>query len=112
MNPIILPVAIIMLMVSSCAGTGAKPVRVYQINDSSLSCSQIESEAENILKTFKINEEQQSSIRKRNITAYISGQLLLIPTLWMDVTGSKQIERKALFMRLERLRDLSEAKDC
>ncbi len=102
----------LLIFIASCTGTGANPVRLVQINDNFLNCNEIENEANKILLEFKINDDGQSRIRRKNITAYISGQLLLIPTLFMDVTGAKQIERKALYMRLSRLQELSQAKDC
>ena len=103
---------VFIFLISGCAGTGAQPIRLVQINDELLSCDQIEDQAEQILKEFKINKKDQSIQKTINVTAYITGQILLIPTLLMDVTGANQIERKALYMRLNRLKDLSQKKDC
>lgn len=101
---------VFIFLISGCAGTGAQPIRLVQINDELLSCDQIEDQAEQILKEFKINKKDQSIQKTINVTAYITGQILLIPTLFMDVTGANQIERKALYMRLNRLKDLSQKK--
>lgn len=102
----------IILNLVSCAGTGPNPTRVYQFDDKDLTCSDILNEFDSILIDLNINLDNHKQTRKKNISYYIAGQLLLIPTLGMDVTGSNEIKKRSLVMRLERLEELSKINNC
>ncbi|MDG1948469.1 MAG: hypothetical protein P8I49_02265 [SAR86 cluster bacterium] len=103
---------LIILILSSCAGTGPKPVRVFQPNDQYLSCSNILNEVDNILFQLDVNVDNHKLTRRDNVAYFITGQLLLIPMLGMDVSGSNQIKKKSLVMRLERLKEISTNNGC
>jgi hypothetical protein len=100
------------LTIAGCAGTGANPIRVIQINDENLTCEEIKTEVNDLLLAagFKQNEEELTNIT--NVYTWVLGQLLLFPLLAMDVSGSSEIERKAIFRRLERLQSFAQMKEC
>lgn len=100
------------IFLSSCAGTGPKPIRVFQPNDQYLSCSNILDEVDNILFQLDVNADNHKQTKRENVTYFITGALLLVPMLGMDVTGSNQIKKKSLIMRLERLKEISTSKGC
>ena len=91
-----------------CAGSGANPIRVMQINDNDLSCNQIEAEVGYLFSSVNFKMIENKRTKNINIASWIGGQLLLLPMLTMDVKGSAQIERQAIIRRLERLQVLSE----
>jgi hypothetical protein len=100
------------LTLIGCAGTGANPIRVIQINDENFTCEEIKTEVNDLLLTagFKRNEEQITDIT--NVYTWVLGQFLIFPLLAMDVTGSSEIERNAIFRRLERLQSFAQIKEC
>lgn len=95
-----------------CAGGSPNPVRVYTLEDSSLSCDQIALEAKQKLKSLGIKEEDKSSKNAKNVTFWVLGQIALLPMLGMDVSGKSEVEQKALSRRLERLNELSQKLSC
>ena len=98
------------LHLTSCAGTGANPIRVININDELLTCQEIEREVEFLFSSANLKGLEKKKTKNVNLASWIGGQLLLFPMLAMDVKGSAEIERKAIIKRLERLQLLSE--DC
>ena len=103
-----LPFILILVIISGCAGSGAYPIRVISINDESLTCQEIEKEAENLLSSANFKGIEQKRTNNINLATWIGGQLLLFPMLAMDVKGSAEIEQQAMIKRLERLQLLGE----
>ena len=55
---------------------------------------------------------EKNNVERRNLTAFIAGQILLVPLLGMDVTGSAKIERNAIFKLMQILQALAEKQEC
>ena len=102
----------ILALLSGCANTAPEPIRVSRASDTSLNCTDIKLETSLLLQRLGISEQDISRKKVQNVTAWISGQLLLVPTLAMDVSGSSNIEAKAITLRMERLSKLSANKKC
>jgi hypothetical protein len=77
-----------------------------------LSCDLIAREAEQAFSSLGLKENQKASGSSKNLTLWILGQVALVPMLGMDVSGAAEVEQKAQFRRVERLRALSERKEC
>ena len=102
----------LVLVITACANSSPDPVRVFSATDQSMSCAQLSREVDALLTSANLTEEQKRKVEAQNLTAFITGQLLLLPTLAMDVSGSEQIRAKSIAMRLERLKTLSQEKVC
>lgn len=102
----------LMLLLSGCANTSPEPIRVARASDAFMSCNSIRLETSSLLKQIGMSEKEISWKKVQNTTAWISGQLLLLPTLAMDVSGSSNIEAKAITMRMKRLNQISADKKC
>lgn len=102
----------IVLVMTGCAGDLKSPERIYRPADNEMSCEAIDSEAANLLQRIPGLEDDLASNRAGNLGAWLAGQLLLLPTLGMDVTGNSEIQRTAVIKRVIRLKDLAAKKNC
>ena len=102
------------LLISSggCAGTLEAPERVYKSNDPEMICADIDAEAVILLQRIPGIEADLAANRSENLGVWLAGQLLLLPTLGMDVTGNAEIQRTAVVRRLQRLKELAVEKKC
>jgi hypothetical protein len=108
----LITVMILLISIMSCSNTKPQPVTIYRQNDQELSCLDIENEVESILINNIGLKNEIKNKNKENLALYITGQIFILPTLGMDVTGSKEIEFNAYLIRLNRLKDLANMKDC
>ena len=60
----------------------------------------------------RLKENQEASGSSKILTFWILGQIALVPMLGMDVSGAAEVEQKAMFLRVELIRALSERKEC
>ena len=101
-----------LILTGGCAGTLEAPERVYRPTDDDMVCSNIDSEASMLLQRIPGLEADLVANRSGNLGAWLAGQLLLLPTLGMDVTGNAEIQRTAIIRRLQRLKELAVEKKC
>lgn len=106
------PALILSLLTMGCSNSLPQPILVYRQSDLELSCQEIENEVESILITNIGLKKEIKDTKQDNLALFITGQLLLFPTLGMDVTGSREIELNAYTIRLSRLKDLADMKVC
>jgi DNA-binding ferritin-like protein (Dps family) len=106
-----LVVAAVLTLVG-CAGAPAQPVRVSRATDGELTCDQIRSESVDLLKAAGVKDAEIESVQGTNVAAFVTGMILLVPMFAMDATGGREIERRAIQKRLERLQHLAAQSDC
>ena len=111
MNGFVLNLIFLMVLLG-CAGPAPDPVRVYRYDDANLKCQEIVEEVNKLFVKIGVETEDDDRVMAQNVTAYITGQLFLLPMLAMDVSGSNQIEKVALRKRIQRLKELSNAQSC
>lgn len=104
--------SIFLALLTGCSGSAPKPIRVAQAGDQDLDCSEIKEQVINLLELADIKNIEDTHTDNANLSIWIAGQLLLIPFLGMDVTGSAEIERAALIKRIDRLKTISDIKNC
>ena len=97
---------------SSCTGAKPQPIRTENFNDHLLTCIDISDEIDKLMNLTQTKTIEKNSVERRNLTAFIAGQILLFPMLGMDVIGSAKIERNAIFKRMQILQTLSEKREC
>jgi hypothetical protein len=102
----------VLFTLTACAGTPPNPIRIEQLNDSSLSCDEIKHQVQDIMSFILVKKLGEKDEDFQNMAAWIAGQFLLIPMLGMDVTGARKIEMNAFSKRLSRLQGLAEGKKC
>ena len=102
----------LLVFINGCANSEPNPLRVTRISDQALTCYQIESEVKTLLASAGIKDEEIRKEGQQNLTAFVAGSLLLLPLLAMDVSGSETIEKRAIYLRVQRLGKLSNQKDC
>jgi hypothetical protein len=100
------------IVLFGCAGAAPEPTRVFRSGDLDLSCDLIAREAEQAFSSLGLKENQKASDSSKNLTFWILGQIAIVPMLGIDVSGAAEVEQKAMFRRVERLRALSERKEC
>lgn len=101
-----------LITTTGCAGNLELPERVYRATDADMTCSEVSHESENLLRRLPGLETDLSQNRSANLGVWIAGQLLLIPTIGMDVTGNAEIQRLAVIRRLERLQEMAMTRNC
>ena len=97
---------------AGCAGKLELPERVYKSADADMTCEDLSQESEDLVRRLPGLETDLSQNRSTNLGVWIAGQLLLIPTIGMDVTGNAEIQRLAVIRRLERLQEMAITRNC
>tara|TARA_B100000989_G_C19231300_1_gene339996 strand:- start:168 stop:542 length:375 start_codon:yes stop_codon:yes gene_type:complete len=96
----------------SCTGSKPQPIRTENFHDYLLTCNDISNEIVKLMNLTQTKTTEKNNVERRNLTAFIAGQILLVPLLGMDVTGSAKIERNAIFKRMQILQALAEKQEC
>lgn len=100
------------IVLSACTGAKPQPIRTEDFHDHLLTCKDISDEISVLMTLTHAKTTEKNNVERRNLTAFIAGQILLFPMLGMDVIGSAKIERNAIFKRIQRLQTLSEKQEC
>jgi len=99
------------LILLGCAGKTAQPIRVIEVTDSSLSCSQLISQIyylENLGSDLSGKTDKQG----RNASLAVAGSLLIVPFFFMDLKEGEAIELNAVRARHMHLSKLYQTKKC
>ena len=102
----------LLIVSGGCAGKLEPPERVYRATDHEIRCVDIDVEASTLLQRIPGLEADLAANRSGNLGVWLAGQLLILPTLGMDVTGNAEIQRTAIIRRLQRLKELAAEKQC
>ena len=101
--------AILILLV--CAGKAAQPIRVIEVTDSSLSCSQLISQIY-YLESLGSDLSGKTDKQGRNATLAAAGTLLIVPYFFMDLKEGEAVELNAVRARHMHLSKLYQNKKC
>ena len=113
-NPVgIRPTQVLTLafLLTGCAGKVADPIKVTQITDKDLTCSQILSQLD-ALDSVGRELERKSEKLPKNAALATAGSLLVVPYLFMDLKNGEKVELNAVRARHMHLTRLYQKKSC
>ena len=104
-------ISLIALLILGCAGKTAQPIRVIEITDSSLSCTQLITQIYN-LENLGSKLSGKTDKQGINATLAVAGSLLIVPYFFMDLKEGEATELNAVRARHMHLSKLYQTKNC
>ncbi|OUU36080.1 MAG: hypothetical protein CBC09_08455 [Cellvibrionales bacterium TMED49] len=100
-----------LILLFGCAGKTAQPIRVIEITDSSLTCSQLLSQIYN-LERSGAELAGQTDKQGKNAALAVAGSFVIVPYFFMDLKEGEAVELNAVRARHMHLSKLYQSNQC
>ena len=110
MNKVVL-LGLSVLFLAGCAGKTARPLRVIEITDSSLTCAQLLAQIYN-LERAGAELAGQTDKQGKNAALAVAGSFVIVPYFFMDLKQGEAVELNAVRARHMHLSKLYQTNKC
>ena len=111
-QPVFVLIVIVLFFVQGCAGRAAHPVQVAQSGDNKKTCKSLRKETKKIRQKVKKMIPAVKKADKKRTLLMLSGGLLIVPWIFLDLSDADKIETNAKRARHNYLIDIAKKSNC
>lgn len=108
----VIAVTLAVAILSGCATRKPNPVRLMEPTDSAMVCQELVVEMAAMESRIEAARKAKKMQTAQNVAAGITGALVVLPLLAMDLGNAPGVEKQAAKSRLEYLNQLYLKKEC